>query len=371
MGLEIQPYRAGDVEAVRAFNARLKQGGCAFQFPERAESAWLPPAAGEKIYEEYFLARAETGVHGGYILKHQPFRVDDREVSIGSLYLPLSEGVVDKRHNPVGFGLLRDALHRQPLLYSLGMGGFHNPYPRLLKAAGWSLCAVPFFFHVARPNAFFKNIVHLRHSRARRLALDFLAASGLGYAGVKLVNALNDCKGRRPGALTAELVPEFGPWADEVWAAGRERCSLVAVRDAKSLRRLYPADKLKYLKLKVSADGMTSGWAVLLDTPMTNHKQFGAMRVGSVIDCFAASGGETAVATAAKEFLIGRGVDLLVTNQSHRDWRAAFSRAGFLSGPSNFIFAASPPLVEAITPFEQTKELIHFTRGDGEGPSHL
>jgi hypothetical protein len=60
-------------------------------------------------------------------------------------------------------------------------------------------------------------------------------------------------------------------------------------------------------------------------------------------------------------------VDLIVTNQLHRDWCNAFARNGFLAGPSNFLFAPSPALAARLEPFEATAGRIHMTRGDGEG----
>jgi hypothetical protein len=42
-------------------------------------------------------------------------------------------------------------------------------------------------------------------------------------------------------------------------------------------------------------------------------------------------------------------------------------RTGFLRGPSNFIFAASPALAAAIAPFEEHASRIFFTRADGDG----
>jgi hypothetical protein len=95
------------------------------------------------------------------------------------------------------------------------------------------------------------------------------------------------------------------------------------------------------------------------------------MRVGSVIDCLARPGREAAVAQAAARFLMRAGVDLMVTNQSHAAWRAAFARAGWLRGPSNFIFAASRKLARRLHPFEEQTARMHVNRGDGEGPTHL
>ncbi len=46
MAIRIQPYPEDRVEAVRAFNARMRLGGVEFQFPEHARSTKLPPLQG-------------------------------------------------------------------------------------------------------------------------------------------------------------------------------------------------------------------------------------------------------------------------------------------------------------------------------------
>jgi hypothetical protein len=64
-------------------------------------------------------------------------------------------------------------------------------------------------------------------------------------------------------------------------------------------------------------------------------------------------------------------VDLIVSNQAHREWRAALECAGFLQGPSNYIFAASKELARRLDPWEQGFSKLHITRGDGDGPINL
>ncbi len=64
-------------------------------------------------------------------------------------------------------------------------------------------------------------------------------------------------------------------------------------------------------------------------------------------------------------------MDLIVTNQLHRTWGDAVLQSGYLSGPSNFGFAASPRLAAALEPFAREVHRIHMTRGDGDGPIHL
>lgn len=370
MGIQIQPYLPADAPAVKAFNERLRAGGVRdFKLPESHVSTWLSRLAEESLFEEFFLAKDGTEVRGGYILKHQLFQVAGRALSLGYLYSPISEALVDARHGAVGLQLFMHVLRRQPLLYCLGMGGFDNPLPRMLKAAGWQLGAVPFYFHVSKARVFFKQIRILRRSAWRSLALDLLGTTGLGGLGVGVMQGIKRTKAT--GQYQLELVPEFGAWVDEIWQQGRAGMELAAVRDSAALRKLYPREKEKHLKLRIAEAGRPVGWAVVLDTQMAGHKHFGDMRVGSVIDGLAVPGSELPVVAAVTDFLEQRGVDLLVTNQSHTRWTTALERSGWLSGPSNFIFGASPKLCQLLGPLEQMQNQMHWTRGDGEGPTHL
>src|SRR5260370_42324179 len=125
-------------------------------------------------------------------------------------------------------------------------------------------------------------------------------------------------------------------------------------RDSETLNILYAATGNRFLCYKVTRGNGVIGWAVLLDTQMRDHKHFGDLRVGSIVDWLAlpeqASGG----VRAATRVLEVRGVDLIVSNQSHAAWCAALQSAGFLQGPSNFRFAASRELSKILDPFPTT-----------------
>src|SRR5579871_3764377 len=163
--IEIEPYTPDHEPAVKEFNQRLAAGGCPFRFPESSRPYWLPPSGNDPIYEEFFLAVESAKVHGGYVLKHQPFDLAGQSLNLGYIGLPLSEGVVDKQYHLVGMQVFEDALAREPLNYCLGMGGIERPLPRFLKATGWTVFAVPFFFLVLRPHSFLRNIVFLRKKK--------------------------------------------------------------------------------------------------------------------------------------------------------------------------------------------------------------
>jgi hypothetical protein len=146
---------------------------------------------------------------------------------------------------------------------------------------------------------------------------------------------------------------------------------LAAARDAATLDVLYPAGHSRFQRLRVRRAGATIGWAVMLDTRMQADPHFGDLRLGSIVDAWAHPADAPAVIWAARQWLRRRGVDLIVSNQSHAAWVQGLRRAGFLNGPSNFIFGASRALCDRLGPDQTAVRHHHWTRGDGDGPIHL
>ncbi|MGH9470313.1 MAG: hypothetical protein ACRD1N_08225, partial [Terriglobia bacterium] len=165
--------------------------------------------------------------------------------------------------------------------------------------------------------------------------------------------------------VTVEEAPTFDSWADSLWEEARGSYSLTAVRDANALRQLYPAADTHFTRLRVLAGGAVIGWAVVAER--RKSARFGNLRVGSVVDGFAAPKNALPVVRAAVQALERRGVDAVFSNQSHEAWQRAFRDSGFLRGPSNFIFAASRKLSEMLAPWDETIKRMHFTRADGDG----
>jgi hypothetical protein len=370
MPIQIAQYAEPHVAAVRSFNRRLAGGGVPFQFPESPVPSWLPRRAAAPLYQEIFVAVDGRAVRGGYSLKSQPFEINGEPHRVACLKLPLSEGTVDPRYGIVGAHLLKDAQARQPMLFALGMGGLERPFPQVLKRLKWSLVSCPFYFKVNRPFRFLRRIAVLRQRRSRRLLLDAAAYSGLGAVALRGVHAWRGRRAR-PHDPASEIVPEFSGWADELWKQSRGAYSMVAVRDAAVLRTLYPASDKRFIRLCALRGGEPVGWAVMLDTSMSGHKQFGTLRVGSLVDCLCIPGTEARLVAAATRHLEERGVDLIVTNQLHHAWGEAVLQSGYLRGPSNFGFAVSPRLAAALEPFAREVHRVHMTRGDGDGPIHL
>ena len=370
MGIVIQPYTEEHVPEVRLFNQRLLEGGAPsdFQFPASSVPRWLPKLDGRRVYNEFFLAIDDAkAVRGTYVLKTQDFSIRGTVHTIGYYHHPFSEGIVNKTYARVGLQTLMNALRTQPLMYCLGMGGYDRPLPQMLIAMGWSHCLIPFYFKVIRAKAFLQNLQLLQSDNRKRLAANIAAVSGLGSFGINAYQRWKAMQAPRVTVPRYEPVPEFGSWAETVWQQSRGEYAMLAVRDLEAVQVLYPADNTRLYKLQVFLRNEPGGWAVVADTQMRDHPQYGNMRVGHIIDSLARPEDAGSVMTAATRFLADRGVDMIMSNQSHAAWITALESNGFLQGPSNFIFATSKKLTGILGPLEQTVTQVHINRGDGDG----
>jgi len=369
--LKLERFTSDLIPAVVGFNTRLLNGGADPELvfpetpaPEISAPAGLAPDARNGRLEERFLLMDESCVRGAFILQHQVFWLGTEAVPISHLRLPLSEGIVDRKFAGVGMQLIRHALRLQPLLFTLGMGGRERPLPKLLGAMQWRLWDVPFYFSVNRPARFLRGIRALRTSAWRRLALNLAAFSGIGWAGAQMWAATR--RKSAPEKAKVEPAQGFSNWADETWEACKRSYSMIATRNSSTLQALYP-DGGRFHSRRVHANGRPTGWFVALDTVMEEHKQFGNLRVGTIVDALSRPEDAPMVVRAAADFLYDRGVDLVISNQMHPAWGAALCDAGFIGAPSNFALAVSPIL----TPHCGDGRGIHVNRGDGDGPIHL
>jgi hypothetical protein len=229
------------------------------------------------------------------------------------------------------------------MLFALGMGGFDRPLPQMLTAVGWSLCAVPFYVRINHPARVLRQVTPLRRGRGRRLLADVAAGTGVGWLGIKAVQLARTRSAAR--GVSVEEVKGFGDWADDLWQRSRARYTMIGSRDSATLNVLYPSWG-SFICVKVTRGAQVLGWAVALDTQMRGSRYFGDMRVGSLVDCLARPEEAPAIVQSVTRLLEARGVDLVLSNQSHAAWRDALKSAGFLGAPSNFIFGASKSVAE-------------------------
>ncbi len=367
MAIVIEPYRPEHESAVQEFNRRLQQssGDPDLVFSQRSVPRWLPPANNNPVWNEFFVAVEGSSVRGAYGLKQETILVRGKGTHrVACYHHPLSEGIIDRKYASVGALLARDAVGRQPFLYALGMGGTDRPIAKMLKALGFSLTPIPFYFRVVHPYKFLLEMQALREVQWRAILMSVAAVTGTGWLAIKSAQVPSMLR-NRTGDFIAEEVPEFSDWADELWNQANGIVSMAALRDAKTLRLLYRADVTSVRRLRVSRNGFPVGWAII-GQRRKDHK-YGQMRVGSIVDCWAEPKNAPAVVQAATQALEKDGVDLIVSNQSHQAWCRAFETGGFLKGPSTFVFAASRKLTELLQPLEENRPSLHITRADGDG----
>jgi len=369
MALSIIPFTRDHVTAVKALNSRLKAGGCAYAFPADPVPAWLPP--GSLPYQDYRIALDGDTVRGAYILKHELFILDNVETNLACFQLPISEGVVDRRFAMIALRLIRDALATYSKLYALGLGGLDEPITRFLSGAGWSIAPVPFYFKVVRGKSFLRHIRYVRTSTWRRWALDALAISGAGHLGVRTLHWLKKKKLTSREGLAVRPIESFDSWADTIWQSNASRLRCAAVRNSSTLNRLYASQGARFLMLQLVEAQSVKGWIVMLATQQEDHRHFGAMKLGSIVDGLCEPGYERELLEIGTHALERAGVDLIVTNQSWRVFGDALLQEGYFQTATNFFFAASPDLAASLAPFGPSVMDSHLTRGDGGGPIHL
>ncbi len=223
-------------------------------------------------------------------------------------------------------------------------------------------------------NTFARNIrLPAGKERAQKL-LRTLGSARLAGPAFRARQMMKSRRRSRADGRTFERVREvdaFGPLADDLFAAHADAYSFVGDRRAEALEYLYPDDADRYIRIVVEKNGAPLGWCLLLDTAMRDDKYFGDMRVGSLVDCFAAPDAAVAVVAAADDFLTRRGVDLVLSNQLHVSWCGALEAAGYQQGPSNMLFFYSKELDSRLASADDWHRHAHLNRGDGEGPTNL
>ena len=367
MAVRIVPYTESETAAARAFNQRMLAASAASDFllPESPP----PDGAGEEraIRAVYYLAMEDGAVRGGLVLGDYPASLSGAAITATVCIAPLSEGIIDSKYSMLGMQFVKFLKKHTQYGFATGMGDPANPYPRLLKASGWTILRVPFFFRVCRSGRFLREIGVLKSTPARRALA--LAASSTGLGAVGIAAAQSRGWLNLPGDVSVKTVDDWGPWVDEIWDAVRGLCSFSVARDFRTLRDLYPPEP-RLIRYSILRGGRPIGWATAYDTAMRDSKFFGNMRVATILDCVARPDDiGPAVASVSRE-LKRRGVDLIISNQSHGAWQNAFRRAGFLAGPSNYCLGLSPPVAESVRA-GLGEAAIYLTRGDGDGRMHV
>jgi hypothetical protein len=380
MAIRIEPFSSAWVPGIARLNARLDAAGFdpALRLPVDGPNELL--AFDEQpcspLTKRQYLLVDNGEVRGGFMLQEQRCDVAGQAQWVANIQMPLSEGVIDRRFALVALQMLNLILEKKPLLFAVGMGGsLEQPFARLVSTLKWPIALVPFAFYAVHPARFLRQ-VGVGRSAAMRSARQAAAWSGLGWLGVRALQAAGRLRhrqaGRRPRTVTPERVSAWGGWTDGLWDAYRAECSFAAMRDQQTLPLFHP---LSHPRLQVhrfvDEGGQVVGWTALQVTSMVRNRHFGDLRVATVLDAVALPGWQDSVMASVTALGAEAGADVIISNQHHALWRDAQRRVGFLDAPSNYLLALSPRLAAELQPVEGSYTRAHVTRADGDGRVNL
>ena len=359
MTSQIVELRPEHFPAARSFNDRMRAAGAPGNFVHASLVHQDPTAP---VLRTQYIVWDGVDVHGGGLR----FEFPASPQPVVNFQAPISEGTIDKQYSMVAMQLVRH-MQKAGRAFIVGMGGFDKPLPRLLKAAGWRVEAIPFFFHVHRPNRVLRELPLLRRSRKLAVLSGMARVTGLGWAGTQALH----WRSTRPLRSDCDLrqLESWPPWVDDVWREFSARCSFAVSRDRRALEWLYPPADTRVLRFSMEASGVDVGWVACVRSEMRDDGYFGNLCVGTILDGLAPEGYESTLVGLADRELRARGCDVVISNQTHRSFVQAFADCGFLSRPSNYLLACTRTLASQIE--ENGAGLVHVTRGDGDGRIHL
>jgi hypothetical protein len=358
MAFSVIPYGPEHEASVAQFNARMRAGAAATEFllPERS----VPVRSDGAVRSTQYVALDDAGeVRGGIIILEHPGWINTQVQTVVNIQAPLSEGIVDRRFSLVAPQLITTAMERAAYVYAVGMGSESNPLPRMLKAMGWHIRVIPFYFRMLRVGRCLAEVAAFRSTRGRQIAATALRFSGLGSLGARWLQRFRGS----PQVLAIDGMRSWTADVDPIWSAFRERCSFAIVRDGSTLPVLN-ADGVRGFRAR---DGETlTGWFSLAIAQMRDNQYFGNLRVAVVADVLSLPRYEAGLLHSASDEALRLGCDLICTNLLPSSLQDAARRSGWLAGPSNFLLATSKPMTAAMD-----DRTAYVSRRDGDGLTNI
>jgi hypothetical protein len=373
---EFRLARPEDAPKVEAFNQRLAAAGEKYHrlsLDKRFRT--MAHREGSPITVEKLFCFDGNEIRAGVSIKRMIFRINGSSEEVAFYVYPLSEGIINPAFGMVGLMIEEEMLRRYRLMYGLGVGTLQSLSTELKRNIGWFVLPVPFHFAVWQAYPFLRNITYLRNRKGLRILLDLVAFSGIGTLSLVLFRRFQQLRKRYPAVrnLTIERFDSWGDWADEVWKTAQDEYSLVGDRSRAALQSLYPEghEHLIKLRFKTTTTNRPIGWAVITASRLKNHKYFGNMILGAIVDMLAVPDNAYSVVSGALIEARRAKADVIIVIHSDHRWNDAFKRAGMLPGKTKFVLSLSPKLKERLNPMEDHVSRLYFTHGDGHGPTHL
>src|SRR5262245_42294714 len=364
----------GDIEAVIRFNQRLREGGrgedqITLRHSLPGEAKYSP--ADFPVYSRMMIAKDGEEIRAAMMLYYHNVFIRGERRDFCWTSMPISEGIIDRRHSLPIIQLIKMASACQPFLMTVGVGTPETAAFRFLVKLGWRWRSVPFFFYPVRVS---RTLLGLRYFKERPklrygALLGAYSGVGAGLSGLlslrrRLASVVSTCQSSEEG--------EFDDWADRIFADSLSEYTVAIRSDAATLDFVYPPDNAAFARLGVRRKGTSQdvGWIVVTSKQMKNNRYFGDLKVGTLADGFGRVADAPALVAAGINYLSETGADIIVVNFLHSAWARACRRSGMIAGPSNyhlFVAPSGPLLREDSCPPEE----IHVARGHSDGLAAL
>jgi hypothetical protein len=364
-----RPRTAQDQAAVERFNHRMVDGGSENQVSDTPYPFYGVNT--DHVQVQTWVCAAADEVHGAVTLKTLRFHVSGADEVVAFYKYPVTEARVDKSYALLPVLQQKEVLKRFPLAYGLGVGSLEAPVAQLMIRTGWASLDTWFLFKVFRLNAFLKNIRILPRNPLIRRAMRVARVLGIGRLYDLAMRLSELCSASSQVAI--ERVDRWPVEIDTLWETTKGAYSLVGERSRAVLDVLFPPEQAVFKKVVVRMPDSQRllGYIVYTAEHLRDHKHFGNMRLGAIVDVFAAPEDACLVLQAALTQLRSERVDLTVLNHIDERWGKAAQVAGMRRGPSNFFLFLSPGLRARFADLQSDARRFFFTRADGDGPIHL
>jgi hypothetical protein len=369
MPVEIVKYTEKHIDSVIAFNQRLKEGGSSWGFFDSNIPDWVPlhNKGDSEIWNEHFLAIDEDEiVRGGYVFKSQPMQLLSQPTTVSSWQGPVTEGLINNKYNTVVISILMQMTRQNQNLFCWGAS---NKLSKLLETLKWHCIKAPFLIHISNTNNFLRLFPRIRSDKRLATLASTLANTGIAFVLNKVLKTFNNIKNsvNTPSYKTIECT-EFGSWADTVWEQAKNQYTFSGIKTSKNLNRILDTNSWPHPKIiRFERDSKTIGWVAYRIKEFIDDPRFGALKVGTILDCLALPNHEHHIIHNTCKHIDSSEVDIICTNLTNKNWVKACSSSGFFSFPSRFL-AFSETLVKQTENLKAFVSHSHITLIDGDGP---
>jgi hypothetical protein len=378
--LQFVPLNSQLLPACRDFNERLRCAGADRHavFGCSANAARQDELPAPMQVERYVGVDAGGAVRGAYALRWQYLWSNGKRLLAAHYGFPVSEGIINKRYTMVGAAVLRDAVMRCEYLYTLGADGLRGNVYSVARHAGWAIADIPFLFRVINGGRFVRNLPQVRCRTHRRVIAASAALTGVAQFSIAMAHLASALRNggtvslRSTAHVSLDVTRSLCAAADEVWLHTHPQYEFCVVRDAGHVGPCFPDHRATLHRLVVRRHGAVIGWAVVMTKDLLRLRRYlGDVSPGLIVDAFGDTAAAGEIVRAATAYLADQGVDVVITNASHRAWVAAYRQAGFIDWHSQFPLMVSRSIGREVGDLITTMPKIHMSRGDGDGVHYL